>query len=379
MISGGIILHIDNLNLRNFRNYKDNKISFSKTYNVIYGENAQGKTNIIEAIFLCASGRSHRTAKDTELVNVNSNYYHIKLDAVKSMGTSTVEIGYERDKKKVIKINEVPLKKIGNLMGNVLAVIFSPEDLSVISEGPSQRRRFIDITLSQIRPSYFYDLQLYNKILLQRNSLLKELQINKNLIDTLDVWDEKLSETGSRIIKARYEFINRLSSAAAKNHYTLSDNNEDMEIKYISSVDAIDFKDIDKIKDTFINDFKKYRSIELKRCTTLKGPHRDDYEMLVNGMDVKSFGSQGQKRTVILSIKLSELQIIKEETGEFPVLLLDDVMSELDSKRREILFDNISHVQTFITCTEKDIFSKKEFHDILFVNVKDGNTIDDIL
>ncbi|OPZ94838.1 MAG: DNA replication and repair protein RecF [Firmicutes bacterium ADurb.Bin419] len=368
-------MYIDNLNLRNFRNYKENKISFSKTYNVIYGENAQGKTNIIEAIFLCASGRSHRTSRDAELVNVNSNSFHITLDAVKSMESSNIEILYERDKKKVIKINEVPLKKIGNLMGNVLAVIFSPEDLSVISEGPSQRRRFIDITISQIKPSYFYDLQLYNKILLQRNSLLKELQNSRSLIDTLDVWDEKLSETGSRIIKSRHEFINRLSSAAEKNHYILSDNNENMKITYMSSVNDNVYKDIEEIKENFINDLKKLRIIELRRCTTLKGPHRDDYNILINGMDVKSFGSQGQKRTVILSIKLSELQIIKEETGEFPVLLLDDVMSELDNRRREILFDNITHVQTFITCTEKDIFSKKEFRDILFVNVKNGNTI----
>lgn len=372
-------MYIDSLELKNFRNYKENKINFSKTYNVIYGENAQGKTNIIEAIFMCASGRSHRTSKDLDLVNVNSSNYYIKLKAVKSTETSDIEILYERDKKKVIKINEIPLKKIGSLMGNVLAVIFSPEDLSVISEGPSQRRRFIDITLSQIKPSYFYDLQIYNKILQQRNSLLKELQTNRNLIDTLEVWDEKLCEIGSRIVKLRYEFINRLSMAAAKNHFLLSDSNETMEINYNPSVNVSFFNDIQGIKENFMSDFKKCRNIELKRCSTLKGPHRDDYDILINGMEVKSFGSQGQKRTVILSIKLSELQIIKEETGEYPVLLLDDVMSELDNKRREILFDNINHVQTFITCTEKDIFSKKEFKDILFINVKNGKTINDVL
>ncbi|WP_010246643.1 DNA replication/repair protein RecF [Acetivibrio cellulolyticus] len=368
-------MYIDSLQLRNFRNYKENVIDFSKNYNIIYGENAQGKTNIVEAIFLCASGRSHRTSKDIELVNINSNSYDIKLDATKNQEKTNIEISYEREKKKVIKINEIPLKKMGNLMGNLLAVIFSPEDLSVINEGPSQRRRFIDITLSQIKPSYFYDLQLYNKILLQRNSLLKELQNNRGLIDTLDIWDEKIADIGSRIIKARHEFINRLNKAAKYNHSILSDNNENIEINYSSSVETDNYEDIDKIKANILMDFKRYRYIELKRNTTLKGPHRDDYEIFINNLDVKSFGSQGQKRTVILSIKLSELQIIKEETGEYPVLLLDDVMSELDYKRREILFDNINHIQTFITCTEKDIFDKKDFKDLLFVNVKNGNTI----
>lgn len=375
MISGGIILYIDSLKIKNFRNYKENEIHFSKNYNIIFGENAQGKTNIIEAIFLCASGRSHRTSKDSELLNINSNNYYIRLNANKAQENSDIEIVYEKDKRKIIKINEIPIKKIGNLMGNLLAVIFSPEDLSVINEGPSQRRRFIDITISQIKPSYFYDLQLYNKILLQRNSLLKELINNRSLIDTLEVWDEKICEVGSRIIKTRHEFINRLSEITKKNHSLLSDNYEKMDIIYVSSVDTDNYTDIDIIKSNMMRDFKKLRNIELKRCTTLKGPHRDDYKICINDLDVKSFGSQGQKRTVILSMKLSEVQIIKEETGEYPILLLDDVMSELDLKRREILFDNIKHIQTFITCTEKENFNRKEFMDVLFLNVKNGNTM----
>lgn len=375
MISGGIILHIENLKLRGFRNYKETYIQFSKNYNIIYGENAQGKTNIIEAIFLCASGRSHRTSKDSELINVNSSNYYIKLDTLKKEETLSIEIIHEKEKKKLIKLNEVPLKKMGNLMGNLLAVIFSPEDLSVINEGPSQRRRFIDITLSQIKPSYFYDLQQYNRILLQRNSLLKEIQSKRSLIDTLDIWNIKIAETASRIIKIRHDFINRLRKIAKYNHSILSSNNENMQINYSSSISLENYDELDKIKEAMIKELNKYRNIEIKRGTTLKGPHRDDYEIYINDMDVKSFGSQGQKRTVILSIKLSELQIIKEETGEYPVLLLDDVMSELDFKRREILFDSISNIQTFITCTEKDIFRRKEFNNILFVNVKNGNTI----
>ena len=375
MTSGGVILHIESLNLKGFRNYSDEKINFSKNYNIIYGENAQGKTNIIEAIFLCASGRSHRTSKDSELLNINSNNYSIRLDSIKNSEPLSIEIIHEKDKKKIIRINQVPLKKIGNLMGNLLAVIFSPEDLAVINEGPSQRRRFIDITLSQIKPSYFYDLQQYNRILLQRNSLLKEMQINKSLSNTLDIWNIKIAETAARIMKTRYEFINRLRRHAQNYHSILSSSNENMRMDYSSSIEIDEYEDVEKIKDIIIKEFERIKYIEAKRGTTLKGPHRDDYEIYINDLNVKSFGSQGQKRTVILSIKLSELQIIREETGEFPVLLLDDVMSELDYKRREILFDCINNIQTFITCTDRDIFNKKEFKDILFVNVKNGNTI----
>ncbi len=374
MISGGIILHIKSLYLKGFRNYQETNIEFARNYNIIYGENAQGKTNIIEAIFLCASGRSHRTSKDSELLNVGRNNYYIKLDSLKEKEDLSIEIIHEKERKKIIKLNEIPLKKMGDLMGNLLAVIFSPEDLSVINEGPSQRRRFIDITLSQIKPSYFYDLQQYNRILIQRNSLLKEIQNNRSLIDTLDIWNIKIAETAARIIKVRYDFISRLGDIAKINHNILSSNNENMQILYASSVKVDDFSEVDRIKESFTNELNRIRNIEFKRGTTLKGPHRDDYEIYINDMNVKSFASQGQKRTVILSIKLSELQIIKEETGEYPILLLDDVMSELDYRRREILFDSISNIQTFITCTEKDIFNKKEFNNILFINVKNGNT-----
>lgn len=375
MISGGIILFIESLNLRGFRNYKDIKMDFSKNYNVIYGENAQGKTNIIEAIFLCASGRSHRTSKDSELLNINSNNYYIRLDTIKNQEDLSIEIMYEKDKKKFIKINEIPQKKIGSLMGNLLAVIFSPEDLSVINEGPSQRRRFIDITLSQIKPAYFFDLQQYNRILTQRNSLLKEIQDKKSLINTLDIWNIKIAEIASRIIKARYDFINRLRKYANVYNSMLSSNNENMRIDYSSSIEVENFNDAEKIKEDIYNELERIKNHEIMRGTTLKGPHRDDYEIYINDLNVKSFGSQGQKRTVILSVKLSELQIIKEETGEYPILLLDDVMSELDQKRREILFDCINNIQTFITCTEKDIFYNKDFKNVLFFNIKNGNTI----
>jgi len=367
-------LYIESLTLKGFRNYKETSIEFSKNYNIIFGKNAQGKTNIIEAIFLCASGRSHRTSKDSELLNINSNSYYIKLNSVKEEQNLDIEIRNDINKKRLIKLNEIPLKKIGNLMGNLLAVIFSPEDLSIINEGPAQRRRFIDITLSQIKPAYFYDLQQYNRVLKQKNSLLKEIQSNRSLIDTLDIWNQKISELAARIMKTRNDFIIRLKKTAKINHNILSESNEDMRITYNSSLNLEDFNDINSIEEKMIDELERIKNIEIRRGTSLKGPHRDDYKMYINDMDVKTFGSQGQKRTVILSIKLSEVQLIREETGENPVLLLDDVMSELDCRRREILFDSIKNIQTFITCTEKDIFEKKELENILFVNVKNGNT-----
>ncbi|TYQ14757.1 UNVERIFIED_CONTAM: DNA replication and repair protein RecF [Acetivibrio alkalicellulosi] len=365
-------MHIEELELENFRNYKSVKTSFSNKINVIYGENAQGKTNIIESIFLCASGRSHRTSKDAELVNVNSNNFNVKIIINKNNEKKLIDYQYKSGKK-VIMINEIPVKKIGNLMGNLLAVIFSPEDILIIKEGPSLRRRFIDITISQLQPSYFYNLQQYNKILIQRNNLLKEIQKNKSLIETMEIWDEKISEVGSRIVVARNKFLKNLNKISKIKHYKLTNNCEELEIQYKTNIEEKKFDSIDLIEKEMIEKLKRIRNIELKRCVTLIGPHRDDYEIILNGMKLKNFGSQGQQRTAILSLKLSEIEIIKNETDDYPVLLLDDVMSELDKKRREFLLDSIQDIQVFITCTEKDFFSKNEFNDILYLNIQEGN------
>jgi len=365
-------LYIDKISLKNFRNYRDETIEFSKDLNIIYGQNAQGKTNIIEAVFLCASGRSHRTSKDAELVNIDGTGFSILLELEKTEGRKNIGIEYERGKKKIVKINEVPVKKIGSLMGNLVAVIFSPEDILIIKEGPSQRRRFIDITLCQLKPSYFYDLQQYNKILLQRNALLKEIQFRRSLLDTLEVWDYKIAELSSRIMIARNEFINRLCEIAKRIHFNLTDGSESMEIKYSPSVGLHNLSDPAELKNEFIKQLSNTRASELKRCVTLIGPHRDDYEMVLNGLSLKMFGSQGQQRTSVLSLKLAEIEIIRSETDENPVLLLDDVMSELDFKRREFLLENIKNIQTFITCTDKDLFENRNFGDNLYIRVEAG-------
>jgi len=361
------------LSLKDFRNYKDAFILFSRDLNIIYGNNAQGKTNIIEAIFLCASGRSHRTAKDSELVRINKNRFDISLELFKGEGKKSIDIIYETGKKKMVKVNEIPVSRIGNLMGNLLAVIFSPEDILIIKEGPSQRRRFIDITISQIKPSYFYDLQQFSKILLQRNTLLKEIQFNRSLIETLDIWDEKLSETAARIMMVRNAFINELHKKSKGIHQKITNGCEILDIKYKPSINIKNFNDAGSLKKELIDGLSKNRSIELKRCVTVVGPHRDDYDILINGLNLKIYGSQGQQRTAVLSLKLAEIEIIKSMIGENPVLLLDDVMSELDFERREFLLENIKNIQTFITCTEKDIFEKRKSEEVIFIHVEDGN------
>lgn len=365
-------MNIKSLKLHNFRNYNNLEIDFSKDFNIIYGENAQGKTNIIESIFLCASGRSHRTSKDGELIKIDSDGYYVKLDVEKQITDAVIEIYCKRDDKKRIRVNDIPLKKIGELVGQLKVVIFSPEDLLVIKEGPAERRRFLDITLSQLKPSYFYDLQQYSKILTQRNSLLKEIQSNNRLMETLEVWNNNLVNTGARIIKTRKEFIKKLCKIAEDMHYKLTDNKERLEIKYAPSIDTKDIFDLDDIKDVFFRKLKEAQRNELQRGTSLYGPHRDDYIIFLDGMNIKQFGSQGQQRTSVLSVKLSEVGILKEETGENPVLLLDDVMSELDINRQNYLCNNLEGIQTIVTCTDKSFFTNRNKSNVKYFNVSGG-------
>lgn len=365
-------MYIEQLELENFRNYKRIKTSFSKNINIIYGENAQGKTNIIEALFLCAAGRSHRTSKDRELININSSRFKVKLIVIDSSKKKEIEYSYESGKKQIL-INEIPIKRMAELMGNLLAVIFSPEDILIVKEGPSLRRRFMDITISQLKPSYFYNLQQYNKILNQRNNLLKEAQEKKSLLDTLDIWDEKIAWVGAEIIIERKKFIERLCKISKKKHYNLTDNCEELDIKYKTFLDEIDVENKESVKNKFVEEILKNRRTELKRCVTIAGPHRDDFDIIVNGLPLKNFGSQGQQRTAVLSLKLSEIDIIKDETDEYPILLLDDVMSELDNKRKSYLFNNLKNMQTFITSTEKGYFKESQY--ISFYKVKCGEII----
>lgn len=366
-------MYIRSLQLKNFRNYEKLDIDFYKGINVIYGDNAQGKTNILEAIILCSLARSHRTTRDSELVKIGNDAYSIKLDFVREETEKVIEIYYGMEEKRKIRINEIPIKKIASLIGQLNAVMFSPEDMLMIKEGPVGRRRFIDIALSQLRPSYFYDLQQYIKILTQRNNLLREIEFKKSLVDTIEIWNQSLVEAGSRVIKARKEFVEILSKRAEDNHLRITNGQERLTIGYSPSINGIeDYNDLDNIKKVFQRNLQSIIKREIIKKTTLLGPQRDEYEYNVNGQSLRNYGSQGQQRTAVLSVKLSEIDIIKEEIGESPVLLLDDVMSELDNKRQEYLFKNLNGIQVFITCTERNGIEKGIEEKANFINVKEG-------
>lgn len=359
-------MQINNIKLRNFRNYSRLDLNFSDSFNIIYGNNAQGKTNIIEAVFLCASGRSHRTSKDQELLKNGESEFEVKLNLTRENISEEIRINFSNEERKKVRINEIPIKKIGDLMGHLNAVIFSPEDLFIIKQGPAERRRFIDITLSQLRPSYFYDLQQYAKILFQRNNLLKRINIQKSLEDTLDIWTNNLVRTGSRIMKARMKFIKKLTVFAAARHEKLTNHEEKLLLRYSPSFDFFDQINDDEIESVFNSMLERNRENEIRRGTTLVGPHRDDIDIILNGNSTKIYGSQGQQRTSVLSMKLAEIDLMKEESGDSPVLLLDDVLSELDDRRKEYLLENISGLQTFITCTDLNFYKSEGLSASLF-------------
>lgn len=365
-------MYVKNIRLNNFRNYDSLSADFENNIIVLYGNNAQGKTNLLEAMFLCAFGRSHRPAKDNELAEYGEQGYSVSAGIESVYGNPTIDITSQKGERKNIRINGIPVKKLGEMMGTLRIVMFAPEDLLMIKEGPGDRRKFLDMSISQIKPTYFYDLQKYWKVLEQRNNLLREIIEDPKLADTLCVWDSALTESGARIIAAREAFIKRLNRNALVRHSALTENEESLEMRYLPSIRTEHMEDTEEIKDLFNKLLERSRDRELKMGATLTGPQRDDFEVYINGKDIKTFGSQGQQRAAVLSIKMAEIDIIKEETNEAPVLLLDDVMSELDKKRQGYLIGGIDGIQTFITTTDKKIFKNLKDKPISYYNVTEG-------
>ncbi len=369
------ILIIKCIELRNFRNYDNQIIYFNEGNNNIYGDNAQGKTNILEAIFLCVTGRSFRTIHDDEIVRFGQQSYYIKILYEKDDRENTIEIESDLKRNREIILNQIKVKKVGELLGKLNAVLFCPENLSIIKGSPAERRRFLDIIISQVKPTYFYELQKYNKILKQRNILLKEkIDYNKKL-SGIEVWNILLSETGKNIIYDRMDFIKRLNKYVALNHRYISNNNENLIIKYIPSfkinkeIEELTRSDIQEI---YYGNLKKNIELDIEKRVTSFGVHRDDFDIMINNSSVKVYGSQGQQRTAVLSLKLSEINIIKEITEQTPVLLLDDVMSELDSTRIKLLMNRLGDIQTFVTSTEK-INDNHLLNEIKYMSVSNGN------
>ena len=353
---------INNIKLSNFRNYEKKEIKLNENINVFYGENAQGKTNIIESIFLSSIGKSFRTNKEKELIKFNEPKALIEIDYEKSdrNGNIKIEIG----EKKQIYLNGIKLKKLSELLGNINIVIFTPDDINILKGGPQNRRKFLDIMISQLRPNYMHILTLYNKTLEQRNNYLKQIKTENKDQNLLDIWDEKLIEYGIKIYEYREEFIEKIKNKINNIHKEITQNKEEIEIEYFSDANT---------RQNFINELKSRRKLDIIKGFTTKGIHRDDFVVYINGREVEIYGSQGQHRTAILSLKLSELNVIYDEIGEYPILLLDDFMSELDDKRRKNFLNNIKDIQVIITCTEKIILENSKYFSY---NVIDGNVIE---
>ena len=341
---------IKSLQLQNFRNYEHLDINFDSKLNVLIGKNAQGKTNLVEAINFCCIGKSHRTSKERELISFNQESAKIKVIAEKSAGEKKVEIFLSKNSKKVIRINNLSILRIGELFGNINSVFFSPEDLKLVKESPVDRRRFIDIDISQMSKVYFYNLLRYEKILAQRNKLLKSSFDSNQAMKGLDVWNEQLAQVGAKIILERQKFTQHLSKLANRVHSSITDGQENLILSYT----GLQGENVDSLYRQLYELLDKSVDKDLQLGYTTVGPHRDDLKIVIDDIDIRSYGSQGQQRTTALSLKLAELEIFKEENGEYPVLILDDVLSELDTNRCNKLLDSIQNVQTILTGTSFD-------------------------
>ena len=348
---------IKSLELSDFRNYESLCIHFDRGVNILFGDNAQGKTNILEAIYVSATTKSHKSSKDKDIINFEKEEAHIRTYLEKDEIETRVDMHLRKSKTKGIAIDGVKIKKAAELLGLLNVVFFSPEDLSIIKNGPAERRRFIDMELCQLDNFYLYNLNNYNKIVNQRNKLLKDLYYNPTLKDTLTIWDSQLLSYGSKIIERRIQFIEQINGIIKEIHSNLSGGKETLRIEYEPNIkiDAYE-KEL-----TYSQD----KDIKLKQTTV--GPHRDDISFMVKKageekeIDIRKYGSQGQQRTAALSLKLSEIELVRKVTKDTPVLLLDDVLSELDSNRQNYLLNSIGDIQTIITCTGLDEFVNHRF------------------
>ncbi len=352
-------MYINKIKLTNFRNYEEQEIQLGPNINIFYGDNAQGKTNIIESIFLCSIGKSFRTNKESELIKFNKEISSVYIEYEKSDRDGKIKI--DLNNKKSIYTNGIKIKKLSELLGNINTVIFTPDDINILKDGPQKRRRFLDIMIGQLRPNYIHILNMYNKTLEQRNNYLKQIKENSKTEEMLDIWDEKLAEYGEKIYIYRNEFIEKIKNKINKIHKNITNEKEEIKVEYISNCSQ---------KVEYIELLKSRRKLDIIKGFTTKGIHRDDFFVYINNQLVNVYGSQGQNRTVVLSLKISELQVIYDEIGEYPILLLDDFMSELDEKRRKNFLENIENTQVIITCTDKINIDNLDYN---IYNVKSGN------
>ncbi len=359
---------IKSLELADFRNYDNLKIDFSSGTNILYGDNAQGKTNILEAIYVSATTKSHKGSKDKEIIGFGKQEAHIRTILEKDNAQYRVDMHLRANKSKGIAIDGQKIKRASDLIGMLNVVFFSPEDLSIIKNGPSERRRFMDMELCQLDQIYLNSLSKYNKIVVERNKVLKDLFEHPENSVLLDVQDKQLCEYGSIIIKAREKFITELGEIIRPIHEKLTGGKELLSVYYEPNVELADFE----------KKLSASRKKDIYAKQTTVGPHKDDFSFIVkrleedDGIDIRKFGSQGQQRTASLSLKLSEIEIVKKSKKENPVLLLDDVLSELDSNRQNYLLNTIGNIQTIITCTGLDEFVNNRFEIDKLFKVTEG-------
>ena len=356
---------IESVKLKNYRNYEMLDLKFDRGTNIFYGNNAQGKTNILEAIYVSGTTKSHRSSRDGEMIRFDEEEAHIQTNVEKQEINYRIDMHLKQHKSKGIAINGVSIKKASQLFGIVNIIFFSPEDLSIIKDAPQVRRKFMDSELCQLNKSYLYHLTNYNKVLNNRNKLLKDIYFRPDLKETLFLWDEQLIEYGSKIIEKRQEFINWLNEIITEIHFRLSGGREQLRIEYVPNTKKEMLEDV----------VKGNHEADLSRKMTLFGPHRDDLCFYVNDINIHKFGSQGQQRTAALSLKMAEIELVKDFIKDTPVLLLDDVLSELDSHRQNELLNSISDIQTFITCTGLDEFVNNRFEINKVFQVHHGNVM----
>ena len=344
-------MNIRSIELKNFRNYENLEISFDEGNNILFGDNAQGKTNILEAAYMSGTTKSHKGSRDREMIRFGEEEAHLKTVVVRGGREYQIDMHLKKNRAKGIAIDKIQIKKASELFGILNIVFFSPEDLNIIKNGPVERRRFLDSELCQLDRIYLADLTNYNKILAQRNKLLKDMIYRPSLSDTLPVWDMQLIETGKKIIRRRKQFVDELREIVSDIHYRISGGKEELFLKYEPNIDDIFFED----------ELSRAKEKDKKLCQTSVGPHRDDLLFSIGDVDIRKYGSQGQQRTSALSLKLSEIELVRKSISDTPVLLLDDVLSELDSSRQNYLLNNISDTQTIITCTGLDEFVRNRF------------------
>ena len=344
-------MYISSLELADFRNIVSLHMDFSQGTNILYGENAQGKTNILESLYMISTTKSHRGVRDKDMIRFGMEESHIRSLIMKGGIDYRVDMHLRKNRSKGIAINGQRIRKASELIGLLHIVFFSPEDLGIVKNGPAERRRFMDMELCQLNASYLHDLNQYNKTVENRNKLLRDIYMFPDLADTLEIWDAQLVNYGKKIISERKRFIEDLNGIVGDIHGKLSGNREHLVLRYEPNT----------LEEELEEKLRRSRDRDIHMKTTSVGPHRDDFSFMDGETDLRRYGSQGQQRTCALSLKLSEIDLVKKIIGHQPVLMLDDVLSELDSGRQNYLLSAIGGIQTFITCTGLDEFVNNRF------------------